>query len=321
MDEDSAAPGSPASEPAADAREPEPDAGAAPPATAALAGGQEVTGRVIGWNDGGFHVALGDVTAFCPKSEMDGESARDPQSAVDRELGFVVLRVQDKGRRVVVSRRAFDRRQRSQSRARVLAELAPGSVITGSVASLTSFGAFVDLGGVQGLLHVSELSHGRVRDPSEVLAVGDEVEVQVLRVEESGKRISLSRKALEPDLWKAVRERFPVGAMVEGTVERSASFGAFVQLEPGLVGLLPAAAMALPRESSPPRAYPPGKQVRVQVVSVDPRRRRISLGLEGSTSEGTRADFESYRRREDDGAAGFGALAAAFEKLADKKRD
>ncbi len=276
---------------------------------------REIEGRVIGWNNGGFHVVVDKVTAFCPRSEMEPGGIQEPQSYLDQTFRFLVLRIQKKAKRVVISRVAALRAERGRRRSELREKIAPGAVLDGRIASLTDFGAFVDLGGVQGLVHVSEIRRERTEKPAEALAVGQQVRVKVLKVEQGGKRISLSMKALEPDPWKGVKERFEEGAVVDGVVEKVASFGAFVALEPGLTGLLPTASMTLPRGSSAARLFPPGKKVSVQILRVDPRRRRISLTLEGSKVEGSRADYESYVKGQKRAGDGFNALAAALEKI------
>jgi len=283
----------------------------------------EIEGRVIGWNNGGFHVVVGSTTAFCPRSEMELGAAKDPSEYLDKTLEFQVLRVQKKGRRVVLSRAALLRGERAKVRSEARGKLTAGSVVTGRVASLTDFGAFVDLGGVQGLVHVSEMSRQRIEHPSDVLEVGQEVEVKILKLEKGGRRISLSMRALEPDPWQEIHDRFPDGSVVTGKVEKTTSFGAFIELEPGLTGLLPAAVISLPRDASLARVYPPGKEVQVQIVSVDSRRQRISLTLEGSALEGSRNDYKSYVReqRQSEPTQGFNALADAFRKLDTNKKN
>jgi predicted RNA-binding protein with RPS1 domain len=278
-----------------------------------------VQGRVFGWNPGGFHVVIDGVAAFVPRSEMELEPIADPQSYLDKTFDFRVLKVQGKARRVVLSRTALLREEQEHAATETRQKLQPGSVLKGKVSSLTDFGAFVDLGGVEGLVHVSEISQRRVAKPSDALQVGQEVEVKVLKVEKGGRRVSLSIKALEPDPWREVKEKYTEGAVVTGKVERIGPPGAFIELEPGLVGLLPTSEMGLPREAIPARAYPPGKQVTVQVVGVDPRRRRISLAPEGSRVEGTRGDYAAYvKQQRKDEAVGFKPFAAALQKL---KRD
>lgn len=290
----------------------------APPEESAHTGpgldeGDTVQGQVIGWNKGGYHVVVGEVTAFCPRSEMAVGRDGDPKDYLDQTFDFRVLRVEDDGRRVVLSRAAVLRGERRKERAAVKGQLAAGAVVDGKVASITDFGAFIELGsGVQGLLHVSELAHHRVEHPSEVLADGQDVRVKVLKVE--GRRISLSLRALQEDPWAGLADRYPVGTRITGKVERTQNFGALIELEPGITGLLPTSKMNIPRDSSPARAFPPGKEVAVQVVGVDRKRRRISLGLEGEGAEGSRRDYEEFQRRQRE-SSGFNALASALQKV------
>ena len=274
-----------------------------------------VDGRVIGWNKGGFHVVVDDFAAFCPRSEMELGAPGEPREYVDHTFQFKVLEVLRSGRRVVLSRAAALRGSREKKRRQAKQRLEAGAVVEGTVASLTDFGAFVDLSGVQGLIHISELSRSRVDHPSDILEVGDVVEVKILKVEQGGRRISLSRKALEPDPWKTLGERFQEGAMVTGVIEKTERFGALIQLEPGLTGLLPSSEMSLPRDTSPARAFQPGREIEVQIVSIDARRRRISLAPKGARLGGSKSDYEDYRRSSaDEMSNGFNALEAAFRK-------
>ncbi len=283
----------------------------------AIANRESLEGRVIGWNNGGFHLALGELSAFCPRSEMELGEIEEPESYLDRTFLFRVLRLQGKGRRIVVSRAAHLRNELSRQRGELRKKLQVGAVLDGTVASLKDFGAFVELGGSQGLVHVSEISHRRVEHPSDVLSEGQQVQVKVLKVEQGGRRISLSIRALEPDPWKDLADRFPQGAVVKGKVEKANQIGAFIELAPGLTGLLPAKSMSIPRETTPARAYPPGKEVSVQIVSIDPRRQRISLALEGSGLEGSRNDYKEYQRQTSaaGSSGGFNALASAFRRI------
>ena len=183
--------------------------------------------------------------------------------------------------------------------------------------SIADYGAFIDVGGVRGLLHVSEMSRDRVKHPQDLLNEGEEVTVKVIKLNEKEGRISLSMKALQPDPWRDAAKRFPAGSDVKGTVEKTAAFGVFVELEPGLTGLIPASALSLPRDASLARAFPPGKAVDVHVVSLDTRRRRLSLAPQGSQVEGSRADYQAYQKRQNeaDEEAGFGSMAAALRKF------
>ena len=291
-----------------------------PPELVALRAAKEqatpVDGRVFGWNNGGFHVVVGEVPAFCPRSEMEADGRlAEPESYLDQTLEFLVIRIQGKARRVVLSRSALERRQQHRQREETLKEIATGSVATGTVTSVVEFGAFVDLGGVEGLVHRTELTRRRYDRIEDVVAVGDQVEVKVLKIEKGGRRISLSMKALEVDPWKDVAERFAEGSVVVGKVEHTAPPGAFVELEPGLTGLLPTSEMNIPREAIPARIFPPGKEVKVVVMSLDSRRRRISLALEGSKPGASHRDLAEFQKSQKQDESGFGALAAAFAKL------
>jgi predicted RNA-binding protein with RPS1 domain len=277
--------------------------------------GRPVAGRVFGWNPGGFHVVLDGVPAFCPRSEMELEASQvtDPDSYLDQTFEFRVLRIQGKGRRIVLSRAAVLKEKHQAQAAQTLKRVKPGAVLEGTVSSLTDFGAFVDLGGVEGMVHVSEIGRQRIAKPEEALSVGQQVQVKVLDVKKGGRRISLSMKALEPDPWQEVKKRFHEGMVVTGRVERTGPPGAFIELAPGLVGLLPTAEMGLPRDALPARAFPPGKEVKVMVMSVDPRRRRIALAPEGAAVGGSRHDYIDYVKQQE--REGFGSLADAFRKL------
>ncbi|MGH9464109.1 MAG: 30S ribosomal protein S1 [Thermoanaerobaculia bacterium] len=278
-----------------------------------MAAGESVEGTVIGWNKGGYHVALTGLAAFCPRSEMETGKAHRPADYLDQTFPFRVLRIEDGGRRIVLSRAALMRAEKSREREGVRSSLAAGAVVEGKIASLTDFGAFVELGsGVQGLIHVSELAHRRVEHPREVLEEGQSVRVKILKLEK--KRISLSLRALEEDPWRAVAARYRVGTTVQGRVQRTEKFGAVIELEPGVTGLLPTSKMELPRDSSAARAFPAGREIAVQVAAVDPKRRRISLGLEGTGAEGSHRDVKDFKRQQDKGT-GLNAIAAAFAKL------
>ncbi len=286
-----------------------------PPAIEALnqarKGRTPVTGKIIGWNQGGFHVVVGETPAFCPRSAIGLGAPEEPASYVDQEMEFIVLEIRDRGRRVVVSRAAAIKAQDYQRRSEAMSKVEVGAVLTGTVASLTDFGAFIDLGGVQGLLHISEIARSRIDHPSEALSEGDSVEVKVLKVEKGGKRISLSRKALEPDPWKGIGD-FKEGQVVDGKVDRAERFGVLVELAPGLSGLIPSSALTLPSDASPQRVFPKGKEMKVQIVSIDRKRKRISLLPEGAQVDGSAADLKAYRERH--GEQKLGAMAAAFEK-------
>jgi small subunit ribosomal protein S1 len=249
----------------------------------AHAAGVAVDGKVTDVNKGGLEVEVAGVRAFCPISQADRGFVADPQTLVGRTLSFLVTELRDGGKRVVVSRRAALEAESKQAAARVLAELKPGAVVRGSVSAVREFGAFVDLGGVEGLIPNAELSYDRGQKASDVLSAGDAVEVQVRDIAAATDKrgapttkITLSLKALTADPWQSVEQLAPTGRVVRGTVTRLQDFGAFVRIAAGLEGLLHIS--ELPGKINHPSAVLKlGDTVDVVVRSVDPQARRISL--------------------------------------------
>jgi small subunit ribosomal protein S1 len=245
-----------------------------------------VEGLVSGENKGGFDVQIGAVRAFCPGSQIDrrrpGERVPAAQYIGQRFL-FRVTKIESGGRNIVVSRRELLEEEAAALAAQTWEKLHVGAVVQGTVTSIRDFGAFVDLGGVEALIHISELAYGRVKHPSEVLQVGQGVEAQVLKIEDAqtGRRqVALSLKALAADPWTTANERFPVGATVRGIVRRLEAFGAFVELTPGLDGLVHISKLTLDRRLSHARqAVSIGQEVEVTVLAVDPEARRINLSI------------------------------------------
>jgi small subunit ribosomal protein S1 len=287
--------------------------------------GIPVEGVVAEAVKGGVEVTVSGVRAFCPISQLDVRFIEDPAEYVGRRLTFKVKRFERSGRggrpNVVLSRRDLLEEEERRRKQEALAKLAEGSVVRGTVTSVVSYGAFVDLGGIEGLLHVSELAHDRVEDPAELIAPGDVVEVKVLTIEEregGERRISLSRKALEQDPWKEAAARFPEGATVPGRVMRLEPYGAFVRLAPGLEGLVHVSELAPGRRTSHPREVVDlGQDVQVRVLRVEPEKRRISLSLAAPAGDADTPSAEEYEARPE-ASAGFGALADAFEKARKK---
>jgi ribosomal protein S1 len=204
----------------------------------AVASGEPLVGKVVGRRKGGFDVTIAGVRGFCPISQIEERWSDD----VDRHLGatytFKVLEYDPDERKLVVSRAAHLREERERRRQATLEKLEEGAVVDGTVRSITNFGAFVDLGGVDGLVHVTEIAHRHVAHPGDALTVGEAVRVQILELDLEKNRISLSIKQLLPNPWDEAAERFPVRGAFEGTVVRKTDFGAFVELVPGLDGLL-----------------------------------------------------------------------------------
>ena len=238
-----------------------------------------VVGRVIGWNKGGYHVAVDKVAAFCPVSQIEIGNPRSPKKYLDKEFPFHVIEVQKDGRRVVLSRASALKAERQAQAAKVREKLKPNAEMEGRVSSITDFGAFVDLGGgIEGLVHISEVSRRRVEHAKEVLKVGQQVKVAVLKVEKNGKRISLSMKRLEPDPWNGVQERFAVGGEFKGKIVRKTDFGLFVEVEPGLEGLVHQSRLPLGMTLSD-ESLEPGSEITGWVHEVERKRRRLSLSM------------------------------------------
>lgn len=241
-----------------------------------------VEGKVTGTNKGGYDVDVLGTRAFCPFSQID-LNAGEPEDYVGKTLTFVVTRIDESGRNVVVSRAALQREERERAAAKTMQELQVDDVVDGVVTRLAEFGAFVDIGGVDGLVHVSELSWSRVEDPSELVRVGDAVRVRVLRIDhgdERGPRISLSMRALQEDPWVATVASLHVGATTSGTVTRLEKFGAFVEIAPAVEGLVHISEISPGRRINHPReVLEVGQQVEVQVLSTDPKKRQIGLSI------------------------------------------
>jgi small subunit ribosomal protein S1 len=238
---------------------------------------------VTGRNKGGFEVSVAGLRAFCPLSQIALGKIENPDSFLNETYEFRVTELSDDGRRIVVSRAAL-LKEAAQARAEEARQrVVPGAELTGRVKTLTPFGAFVDLGGVDGLLHVSEMSRRRVNDPKELVEIGQEVRVRVIKVENDGKRISLSMKEFESDPWSDVEDRFAPGTPFSGRILRSTDFGFFVEVEPGLDGLVHVSQLPLGVKSADMKI---GETVTGWVREVDPSKKRLSLSLrEVATSD------------------------------------
>lgn len=246
---------------------------------AAMEAKNPIEGKVIGWNKGGYHVAVGKVAAFCPVSQMEIGNPRSPKKYLDKSFFFHVMEIQQNGRRVVLSRQAVIRKEREAAAAKVRENVKVGAELQGRVSSITDFGAFVDLGGgVEGLVHVSELSRRRVEHAKELVQVGQTVKVAVLKIEKNGKRISLSMKKLEVDPWDALPETLQPLSEFEGKVMRKSEFGLFVEVLPGVEGLVHTSRLQLGTNIAD-AAYEPGSAVKGWIQDVDRKRRRLSLSL------------------------------------------
>ena len=364
-----------------------------------------VEGKVSARNKGGFDVNISGLRAFCPLSQIALGKIDNPDQFVGQTYDFRVTELSDDGRRIVVSRAALMKEAAAARADETRKAIVPGAELTGTIKTITPFGAFVDLGGVDGLLHVSEMSRRRVNNPNEVVAVGQEVRVKVIKVENSGKRISLSMKDQEPDPWsdvadrypagaqftgrvvrstdfglfveiepgvdglvhysqlpfgvkqgdpsivigtsvtgwvrevdpskkrlslslreiavsdpwESVQQKYPVGRVIEGVVDHGAAPGIFVQIEPGLTGLIPSSEISVPPGADPSRAYEAGEKVVVRVMSVDPQRKRISLSVEAAKAAAEREEYVKFMD-DRDAAEGESAMALAFRRAMEKKK-
>ncbi len=281
-----------------------------------------VEGRVAAVVKGGVEVTVGGMRAFCPISQISDRYVEDAAEFVGERFEFRIERFEEAGRRtnLVLSRRALLKEEAARRADEVRERLSVGTTLEGTVTSITSYGAFVDLGGLEGLLHVSEMSYQRVEDPREVVKVGQRLEVQVTGIEPPKKpgqteRISLSTRALERDPWQDVERRYPPGTLVEGRVTRLESYGAFVELAPGLEGLVHVSRLGSEERVRHPRdVLELAATVKVKVLGVEPEKRRISLTRETGESEREEArEYQEYLGSKP-GSGGFGSLGDFFKK-------
>ena len=239
-----------------------------------------ITGKVTERIKGGLVVEIG-VRSFLPASQIELRPVHDLDAWKDKDIEVRVLKLNRKRGNVVVSRRAILEEDQKSKRDTLMGSLAEGTVVTGKVKNVTDYGVFVDLGGMDGLLHVSDLVWGRVPHPSSIVKAGDDLEVQILKFDKDKQRISLGRKQLLPDPWATVPERFPVGTRVQGKVVGVTDYGAFVQIEPGVEGLVHVSEMSWSKRTKhPSKVVKAGDEVDVVVLEVKTDQRRISLGLE-----------------------------------------
>ena len=241
---------------------------------------QPVMGAIVGRVKGGFTVDLGGASAFLPGSQVDIRPVRDVGPLMGKEQPFAILKMDRPRGNIVVSRRAILEEARAEQRTELVGQLAEGEVREGVVKNITDYGAFVDLGGIDGLLHVTDMSWKRVSHPSQVLAVGDTVQVQIVKINPDTQRISLGMKQLQADPWDGVEAKYPVGAKMTGRITNITDYGAFVELEAGVEGLVHVSEMSWTKKNvHPGKIVSTSQEVEVMILEVDPVKRRISLGL------------------------------------------
>ncbi|HHL45478.1 MAG TPA: 30S ribosomal protein S1 [Gammaproteobacteria bacterium] len=239
-----------------------------------------VTGRIVDKVKGGFIVDVGEIRAFLPGSLVDVRPVRDTAYLEGKDLEFKVIKLDRKRNNVVVSRRAVVESEYSEERDALLESLEEGMTVKGIVKNLTDYGSFVDLGGIDGLLHITDMAWKRVKHPTEVVNVGDEIEVKILKFDKERQRVSLGLKQLGEDPWVAISRRYPVGTRLFGKVTNMADYGAFVEIEDGVEGLVHVSEMDWTNKNiHPSKVLQLGDEVEVMVLDIDEERRRISLGM------------------------------------------
>ncbi|HTI31393.1 MAG TPA: 30S ribosomal protein S1 [Sphingomonas sp.] len=247
--------------------------------------GNRVDGVIFGRVKGGFTVDLDGAVAFLPGSQVDIRPVRDVTPLMDLPQPFQILKMDRKRGNIVVSRRAILEETRAEARTGLIQTLSEGQIIDGVVKNITDYGAFVDLGGIDGLLHVTDMSYKRVNHPSEMINIGDTVKVQIIRINKDTQRISLGMKQLESDPWEGAEVKYAVGAKLSGRVTNITEYGAFVELEPGIEGLIHVSEMSWTKKNvHPGKIVSTSQEVEVVVLEVDAEKRRISLGLKQAVS-------------------------------------
>ncbi len=258
---------------------------------------QIVTGVITGRVKGGFTVEIDNVRAFLPGSLVDVRPVRDTSYLEGKPLEFKVIKLDQKRNNVVVSRRAVVEQEFSAERSALMENLQEGAVVRGTVKNLTDYGAFVDLGGIDGLLHITDMAWKRVKHPSEVVKVGDEIDVRILKFDHERSRVSLGLKQLGADPWENIARRYPPNTRVFGKVTNIADYGAFVEIEDGVEGLVHVSEMDWTNKNvNPAKVVHTGEEVEVMVLDVDEERRRISLGLKQCKANPWKEFAENYNR-------------------------
>lgn len=246
----------------------------------ALQDGTPIEGIVVGKTKGGLFVNISGINAFLPGSQVDIKVPKEIDTLIGQRMLFKVLKLNSKLSNVIVSRRAILEEEKQRKKAKTLEGLKEGALMEGIVKNITDYGVFIDLGGIDGLLHISDISWGRINHPSEFFALGDEVEVIVLKYDEENERVTLGYKQKKPDPWFTVEERYPVGKLVKGKVVSVTDYGAFIELEEGLEGLVHISEIDwLPRPKHPSKYLSIGETVEAIVVKVDKEERRLSLSI------------------------------------------
>ena len=241
---------------------------------------ETITGRISGKVRGGLTVSVGALRAFLPGSLVDVRPIRDTSFLEDRDLEFKVIKIDQKRNNVVLSRRAVVESEYSAEREELLNSLKDGAVVSGIVKNLTDYGAFIDLGGIDGLLHITDMAWRRIRHPSECVEIGQEIQVKVLKYDKEKKRVSLGMKQMGEDPWQNIARRYPSGSRLFGKVNNLTDYGCFVEIEEGVEGLVHVSEMDWTNKNvNPSKQVQLGDEVEIMVLEIDEERRRISLGM------------------------------------------
>lgn len=257
--------------------------------------GEKVTGQIFNQVKGGFTVDLDGAVAFLPRSQVDIRPVRDVQPLMHTPQPFQILKMDKRRGNIVVSRRVVLEETRAEQRSELVQSLEEGQTVEGVVKNITDYGAFVDLGGIDGLLHVTDIAWRRINHPTEVLSIGQTVKVQIIRVNQETHRISLGMKQLEADPWDGIEAKYPVDAKFTGRVTNITDYGAFVELEPGIEGLIHVSEMSWTKKNiHPGKIVATSQEVEVMVLEVDPVKRRISLGLKQTLQNPWEAFAEKF---------------------------
>lgn len=260
---------------------------------------ETIRGTIVGRVKGGFTVEINKVRAFLPGSLVDVKPIRDPEAFEGKEFEFKVIKVDAKRNNIVVSRRAVLEAENNVERAAVLENISEGAEVKGVVKNLTDYGAFIDLGGVDGLLHITDMSWKRIKHPGEILNIGDEIKVRVLKIDRENVRVSLGLKQLGGDPWLDISQRYPITSRISGRVTNITDYGCFVEIEEGIEGLVHVSEMDWTNKNvNPNKVIHLGQEVEVLVLDVDAERRRISLGIKQCTPNPWAAFAESHDKAE-----------------------
>ena len=254
-----------------------------------------VDGKILGKVKGGFAVEIGDIIAFLPRSQVDTAILANPEDFAGKTEQFMVLKIDDARGNVVVSRRAILDEQRSKEREEVLSKIKINDVMKGIIKNITDYGAFVDFGSFDGLLHLTDISWCRVRHPSETLKIGQEVEVQVIKYDEETKKVSLGMKQLLENPWETIEQKYPVGSIVKGHVTNIAQYGVFVEIENGIEGLVHISEISWFKNSvSTSKMFTIGQEVNVMILDINTEHHRISLGMKQCSKNPWKEFYEEH---------------------------